>query len=167
LSEEKTNGGLSSLSNRKPYFLTIYAPATITPAVSAALVLLENYTNAFKYDDIHLSVQEELKTIRETFCDHPIAPLYDPIIDILIYLREKAYYSFDEFKVAVDDFDSQYLKICSARKELFTWDSSPGDPGCNIQIDEAPLHDELIDWNFDEPHIGPASEAGSAQWYHH
>ena len=145
IKEEKTSGGIFSPSYREIGYHTTAPTFAKSKEVSTALALLENFVNAFK-PDIPYKMQENLETIQCTFDNHPVTPpAQDLPTNVLIALREKSYYSFDVFKAAVDDLQTQYLKIRNARKELFVWDS-PGETGCSVNTDVTPLGDAMIDW---------------------
>jgi len=86
-------------------------------------------------------VQEEL---RRTFEGHPYAPsTNDPPTKALTPLHAWSYYPFDQFKAAVDDLETQYLKLRNARKELYMWDST-GECGFTIRTDAAAFNNEII-----------------------
>ena len=108
---------------------------------------------SFKYYGIPCSIQEKLETpgagsLQSSFGNHPVAPQAD---DLPTYawnsFRQHSIYSFDRFKTAVDDLETQYLKIRRARKDLCKWDP-PGDAGFGIKIDYSTLRDEMIDWEL-------------------
>ena len=68
---------------------------------------------------------------------------------------EKGEFFSDTFlvwaKLAIDDMDSQYLRIRAARKTLFDHDDTKD---FNRDIDlELQLCDEMANWNFTEPKI--------------
>ncbi|KAF4636084.1 hypothetical protein G7Y89_g2019 [Cudoniella acicularis] len=60
---------------------------------------------------------------------------------------------FELFKTAVTDLDTQYLEIRRSRKELFMRDG-PETPGCDVDINDPTLLDEMINWDVDEPGYG-------------
>ncbi|KAB8296723.1 hypothetical protein EYC80_002143 [Monilinia laxa] len=62
----------------------------------------------------------------------------------------------DAFKKAVDDMDTQYLQIRSARRVLFEADITP-DTSCNIDLELSRV-DEMVDWSVQEPEMCPGRQ---------
>lgn len=49
------------------------------------------------------------------------------------------------------------MEIREARKELYEWDAVKPDSGIGIG-EFPPLSDEMVDWDADEPSLGPWTE---------
>jgi len=63
------------------------------------------------------------------------------------------------FRIAAEDMDGQFLEIRAARRRFFDCDPD-GDHGCDIDLEKART-DEPIDWDINEPTIGPHARLDS------
>ncbi|KAF7949116.1 hypothetical protein EAE96_008285 [Botrytis aclada] len=120
-------------------------------APSKGLVLLKNYAESF-----HRELTMETK---DAMCR--LNGQYEKRFELLpreIAIKQctNAYRNADvegfveNFKLAIDDMDTQYLAIRNARKRLFEWDLKG--PGYIAEVDVEPLRcDERIAWDKVEP----------------
>ena len=67
----------------------------------------------------------------------------------------------ENFKLAVDVLDKEYLEIRERRKALFEHDT--GNWGCDIDLQRG-LCDEKIDWSVNEPGMGPKDSWHYPEW---
>lgn len=129
----------------------------IREMLAEAVLELESYERVFHRD---VPFEERLA---QRILAHENAPAYS-LLPRNIILKQandafdaQQYHQFEEaFRKGVDDMDTQYLQIRSARKALFEADLTP-DASCNIDLE---IHrvDEMIDWSVPEPQMGPLNE---------
>lgn len=145
VSNEKMTGGLFSNAFRRCGDLLVSSSFAKIHEVSSGMALLETYSKAFKYCDIPCSIEENLETLEWSFGRHPRArPAGDFVLKAF---HEHSIFSFQGFREAVNDLQTQHLKIRRVRNELYKYDPA-GDVDFSINIDHSPLYDKMIDWEL-------------------
>ncbi|KAF4630323.1 hypothetical protein G7Y89_g7819 [Cudoniella acicularis] len=142
---------------------------------ATASIYLEGYAESFKRDlteETRMQIRCEQRKFNLSYAHLPREKLLKELNDILEtssynkFLYDLSWARFAVLcKKAIDDMDRQYLEIREARKRLFEYDGAQYEPEIDI---EAWRCDEPINWDVNEPEIGPKKEAemtGSVNGY--
>ncbi|KAE8447264.1 hypothetical protein EG329_010958 [Mollisiaceae sp. DMI_Dod_QoI] len=147
-----------------------------TASAAQSLVLLENYANSFDRESPGIT-ENYIRSMQCSYDAFYASTERGALLGKLgkaleaasgiggTYLRETVFLDFAKtFKLLVDNMDTQYFEIRSARKMLYRNDDIDYPSHIDFELWRC---DELIDWTLNEPFLGPqisdAAEKPEAQ----